>query len=173
MEFERLTAARGEKFEAAEALIAISFPIHEQRERASQGAIMSEPEYNFDLIRDGGEWAGLMLFWETARFIYVEHFCIRPELRSSGIGRRALGLIAGRGKTVILEIDPPVDDISIRRRGFYERAGFCENPFRHVHPPYHAGARGHELVIMTSPEKISRGLYDEFDEYLKTVVMGR
>ena len=34
---------------------------------------------------------------------------------------------------MILEIDPPVDDISIRRRGFYERSGFVENPLMRMY----------------------------------------
>ena len=49
------------------------------------------------------------------------------------------------------EIDPPSDDISIHRKSFYERCGFKENAFSHVHPPYHKGNTGHELVIMSSP----------------------
>ena len=36
------------------------------------------------------------------------------------------------------EIDPPTGDISRRRKGFYERGGFVENPYPHIRPPYHA-----------------------------------
>lgn len=37
---------------------------------------------------------------------------------------RPLALLAAEGKPVILEIAPPVDDLSHRRQGFYERAGY-------------------------------------------------
>lgn len=67
-----------------------------------------------------------MLCWETETFIYVEHFFILPHLRGHACGSRALALLGGRGKTVILEIDPPADDVSLRRRGFYERAAFTK-----------------------------------------------
>ena len=72
---------------------------------------------------------------------------------------------------MILEIDPPVDEISIRRKGFYERCGFVENPFRHIHPPYHAENQGHELVIMSSPIMLEADEYESFNRYLRDVVM--
>lgn len=59
-----------------------------------------------------------MLCWEAEDFIYVEHFCVLPELRGRGCGARALGLLAREGKTVILEIDPPIDEISRRSKIF-------------------------------------------------------
>jgi hypothetical protein len=37
---------------------------------------------------------------------------------------------------VILEIDPPVDSFSIRRKDFYLRLGFHENNYQHYHPAY-------------------------------------
>ena len=66
-----------------------------------------------------------------------------------------------------------MDDVSLRRRGFYERAGFHENPYRHVHPPYHAGNRGHDLVVMSYPRAISEEEYRAFADYLAARVMAR
>ena len=70
-----------------------------------------------------------------------------------------------------LEIDPPIDDISLRRKGFYERAGYRENPFTHVHPPYREGFAGHPLVVMSYPRQLEREEYDRFYQYLCSVVM--
>ena len=121
MKFKRLTSAAGADFEPAFDLYGVSFPIHEQRLIESQRSIMTHPEYLFDLIYDdSGEWCGDMLYWETADFIYVEHFCILPERRGQRCGQRALELLGEKGKTVILEIDPPSDKTSVRRKGFYE-----------------------------------------------------
>ena len=139
--FERLTDTRDERYNAARALYAVSFPYHEQRGDEAQAAALASADYRFELIYDGDEFAGLMLCWEAEDFIYVEHFCTVPELRGRGIGAAALALLAQSGKKIILEIDPPIDEISRRRKNFYERAGFAENPFAHVHPPYHAGSR--------------------------------
>lgn len=172
MKFKRLTSAADAAFKPAFDLYGVSFPIHEQRLIESQCGIMTHPEYHFDLIYDdSGEWCGNMLYWETADFIYVEHFCILPERRGQRCGQRALALLGEKGKTVILEIDPPANEISVRRKGFYERCGYHANPFAHVHPPYRAGFVGHRLVIMSYPRELSQDEYDRFNEHLKSVVM--
>ena len=171
MELRRMTSSADALYPAAMALYRDSFPFHEQRVAAAQAAVMGVEEYHFDVIRDGDDWVGLMLYWAADTFLYVEHFCIRPELRGRRYGEWALGLLAEQGKQIILEIDPPVDEISVRRRGFYERCGFCANPYSHVHPSYHAGARGHELVVMSSAAPLTQSEYRHFFDYLCNTVM--
>lgn len=171
MHFERLLSASGEKFREAMELYSQSFPLNEQREAASQEKILSCNEYHFDLIFDGELFAGIMLYWDAPEFIYLEHFCIKPELRGHELGSRALKLLSGRGKAVILEIDPPEDGISIRRRGFYLRSGFHENAFFHLHPPYHKGNPGHRLTVMSWPGALSSDDYAAFFSYLSGKVM--
>ena len=172
MRLERLITVEHHMYAEAMQLYGTSFPFHEQREAASQAGIMSREEYQFNLIYERDQFVGLVLCWETARFIYVEHFCVLPSMRNKQYGQRALELLKQRGKPVILEIDPPVDEISRRRKGFYERVGYHENGYRHVHPAYHADCSGHPLVVMSCPEPLPQELYREFDRYLKTVVMG-
>ena len=75
-------------------------------------------------------------------------------------------MLQGCDKTIILEIDPPKDEISVRRRGFYERNGFKLNDFEHFAPAYTSGGSDFELKIMTYPGKISKELYDDFYEFL-------
>ena len=171
MYFERITDAQHPMYHVAIALYQKSFPLHEQREAPSQERILRYPDYHFTLVYDEEVLVGLVLYWETADFLYVEHFCILPELRNRHYGQRILAELSRQDKTIILEIDPPVDEISVRRRGFYERCGFAENPYPHVHPPYHKGNHGHELVVMSCPGKITQEEYDAFDGYLKREVM--
>lgn len=171
LRFERLISADSPLYDIAMGLYAVSFPLHEQREDESQRHIMSHPDYHFNLIFDDEKFVGVMLCWETEDFIYVEHFCIFPELRNNSYGRLSLELLCHCGKTVILEIDPPVDEISRRRKGFYERTGFVANTFKHIHPPYHAGNHGHELVVMSYPDNLSEYDYSIFNGYLNEIVM--
>lgn len=152
-------------------LYRVSFPFHEQRESVSQEAILSNDLYHFDLIYDGESFVGLVLYWERSDYIYIEHFCIQPELRNRQYGQRALSLLQEKGKIMILEIDPPIDAISMRRKGFYERCGFVENPYPHIHPPYHKENTGHELVIMSNPRLILQSEYDSFNSFLKGIIM--
>ncbi len=104
-------------------------------------------------------------------FLYIEHLCIRPELRNQQYGRKALSLLQEKKKCIILEIDPPEDAISKRRKGFYEGCGFVENPFSHIHPPYHAEYAGHPLVLMTYPQVLPVHIYDMFSQYLRERIM--
>ena len=171
MEFQRLTADDHDAYEKALDLYRNSFPLHEQRTAESQARIMKDAAYHFDLICEAGRWAGILLYWETEDFLYVEHFAMLPSVRGRGYGQRALELLGASGKCVILEIDPPLDAVSIRRKAFYERAGYRTNPFAHVHPPYRREFRGHRLVVMSYPARIPEAQYRAFSDYLKTVVM--
>ena len=171
LHFERVTNQMHPMYQRALELYQHSFPYHEQREAPSQAAILQNDAYHFDLIYDAETFIGLVLYWEFAGLRYTEHFCILPEMRNRQYGKRVLALLQEKGNTQILEIDPPVDEISIRRKGFYERCGFVENPYPHVHPPYHGGNQGHELVVMSSPARISQSEYDTFFAYLKDNIM--
>ena len=84
MEWRRLTQPEEPAFGRAMALYEASFPRHEQRLPDEQRAVLSHPEYHFIQLFDGAEFVGLLLYWEAEDFRYVEHFCVRPELR----GRR-------------------------------------------------------------------------------------
>lgn len=171
MNFVRLTSCTDKRFGEAIALYQKSFPYHEQRESASQQDILREEEYHFDLIYDEDTFVGMLLYWETPDFIYVEHFCVDVEKRNRKYGQRALALLGEKSKTILLEIDPPHDEIAVRRKAFYERAGYRENPYRHVHPPYHANCEGHPLVIMSYPGPLSPPAYERFRIYLENKVM--
>ena len=177
MKFIRLLSEKDERYDSAMELYRVSFPLHEQREERSQKEILENESYHFDLIYDNDLFTGIILYWETERFIYVEHFCVNPKLRGRQYGQKSLEFLTSQalreGKTVILEIDPPLDDISIRRKGFYERSQFKANPYPHVHPPYHNGNSGHELVVMSCPDVLSKTGYDRFRQYLEEVVMGQ
>ena len=112
MNFVRMTSAEDPMYEVARALYKMSFPAHEQREEGGQRQIMDTPDYHFDLIYDGEVFAGMILYWQTEGFLYVEHFCIDPGQRNQRYGQRALELLKEKGKTLILEIDPPTDEMT-------------------------------------------------------------
>ena len=169
MNIERITSETHPLYQKAMELYNISFPAHEQRETRSQNQILTKDAYHFDIICDEGEFIGEILYWEIAGFFYIEHFCVLSAMRNKHYGQKILN--AYQATPLILEIDPPVDEISIRRKGFYERSGFVENPLRHIHPPYHAENHGHELVIMSSPRMLEADEYECFNHYLQDTVM--
>ena len=171
MKFERLRTSENKLYYKAMELYKISFPFHEQRKSSLQAEILKNKEYQFNLIYDKNQFVGIILCWETDDFIYVEHFCIFPEMRNNRYGQRALELLNKKWKTIILEIDLPIYEISIYRKAFYERVKYKTNNYEHIHPPYHEKFNGHNLIVMSYPEKLSKMEYDKFNHYLRNNVM--
>ncbi len=169
MNFERIASTENPFYADAVNLYKISFPIHEQREEASQNEILTNADYHFDVVCDNGKLIGEILYWDIGDFRYIEHFCILPSMRNQHYGQRILSAL--QDKSLILEIDPPIDAISQRRKGFYERCGFVENPYPHTHPPYHKGNSGHDLVVMSAPRILTPEEYEIFGQALRSVVM--
>lgn len=171
MHFDRLQSSSHSLYEQSMELYEASFPLFERRDLDAQKRILKHENYNFNLIYDKNIFVGIMLYWETEDFIYLEHFCINPNMRNKKYGERALQLLNEKCKPIILEIDPPVDNITNRRKNFYERNGYVKNDFYHLQLPYHKGDSKTHLVIMSFPNKLSQEFYDYFYDYLETTVM--
>ena len=169
MKFERITSPEHPLYAEVINLYKISFPLHEQREEASQTKIFADASYHFDVVCDHDEFIGEILYWDIGGFRYIEHFCVLPSMRNRHYGQKILAAL--QETPLILEIDPPVDAISCRRKGFYERCGFVENPYPHTHPPYHKDNSGHDLVVMSSPNALTPEEYDLFSQKLQNMVM--
>ena len=169
--FGRCRDINGPLMEAALVLYRSSFPAHELRLPPDQRDVMGDPLYHFDMCLLDGALAGLILYWDFGTYIYVEHFCIVPDMRGGGLGKRALELLGRSGKTVILEIDPPEDSVSERRRDFYLRAGYRMNSIEHIHPPYRKEYDGHRLKVMSFPRELSETEYENFASFLRNTVM--
>lgn len=169
MEFKRITRTDDPLYARAIALYHDSFPLHEQREALSQSRILENDAYHFNVICDNGAFVGEILYWAIGDFFYIEHFCIDLAVRNKGYGQKTLSAL--QNTPLVLEIDPPIDAISLRRKHFYERCGFVENPYPHVQLPYHRGGAEHRLVIMSRPRTLSRSEYEGINEYLHNTVM--
>lgn len=171
MDFFRLTGSDDLLFNKAFDLYEVSFPEHEQRLFENQLAALNNPEYHCEVVLEKGVFVGIIFYWETAYYCYIEHFAIDPDKRGNSVGSRCLKKFCDMHSLVILEIDPPVDPISIRRKNFYLRLGFHENNYQHNHPAYRKQNPPHELVILSYPRKISEIECTKFNEYLKNTIM--
>ena len=155
----------------AKTLYENSFPFEEKRSEAEQARVMENPLYKMSFISEN-QFEGIMYYWETADFLYLEHLAVVPELRSKGIASQALSILKRKSadKPIILEIDPPVDDVSKRRLAFYNRNGFVMNEHKHIQPKYHKGDCDLELKILSFPRKIDCLEYDAFRQFLNAEV---
>lgn len=148
-----------------------SFPANEQWHEDDYARAFDDPNFEADGIWLGEQFVGILFHWKTADYYYVEHLAISPELRGQDMGSKALSAFCKQVGKVILEIDPPVDDISIRRRHFYERLGFVMNPYEYIHPSFHAPYKPHQLMLMSYPEAITHEEASAFADFVREEVL--
>ncbi|EGT3615749.1 GNAT family N-acetyltransferase [Clostridium perfringens] len=170
MKFIRINS-NDEYFNKAMEIYKVSFPIFEQRTMKDQIEALQDKDYHFDVIYDEDKMVGILLYWDMNEYKYIEHFAIDSSLRGKNYGSRVLKEFCKHNKNVILEIDPPIDEVSIKRLNFYLKLGFKLQDFNHVHPSYRKECKSHSLKIMTFNEDISKEDYDTFNKLLKKNVM--
>ena len=84
--------------------------------------------FSFLCRHEEGQLIGIIFYWEWASYRYLEYLAVNPWLRGQGYGSKILRYLCDSAHTLILEIDPLIDELSVRRLQFYERAGFTLTP---------------------------------------------
>lgn len=171
MKFIRHMDQKDDIFQKAFSLYQVSFPEKEQRSLDDHIRALADPRFFCETIWEGEQFCGLIFYWELGGFQYIEHLAIEPSLRGSGIGSRCLEEFCKRNQKIVLEIDPPIDDISIRRKSFYERLGFHYNGYYYIHPSYQKGCTPHQLLILSWPKPITEEEYRTFIRDMWEIVM--
>ncbi len=167
-----ITSSGDERFEEFRRLYGTSFPIFEKRTEDQQEYAFGCSQYHLAEYWEGSTFIGFISYWEFDSLIYIEHLAIDTTLRGKGYGSQMLdSFLASTSKTIILEIDPVVDEISRARLRFYERCGFRHNGYQHRHPAYREGYQPHPLVVLSSRRQMTPEEYDEFSRNLKEIVM--
>ena len=72
--------------------------------------------------------------------------------------------------TIILEIDPLINELTVRRLQFYERAGFTLTPYRFMHLPYRLDGAPQELLILSYPQMITKEQHNDFLNFINNQV---
>lgn len=138
-----------------------SFPDTEVRPKNGQKSLFSNKEYKICGIRENGIIAGIAAIWEFDGFTFIEHLATDPEKRNNKIGSRILSYIINESKGfVCLEVEPPVDELTRRRVGFYQRNGFHFNEYPYIQPSIAEGRPAIPLFIMSSPSEIDEPTYN-------------
>lgn len=128
-----------------------AFPEIERRTFSNLCAAFERfPYVRLHLISESDTVVGFIIYWEFTEFIYVEYFAISEEFRGVGIGRKAFSEFAERqAKPIVIEVEPPDNDLARRRVGFYERIGFTLRDVEYIQPPYHPNLPDLPLLLMT------------------------
>lgn len=170
----RITSVEDTRFADFLSVYSVSFPIYEQRTSEQHKKALASSNYIVQCYEREGAFLGFVVYWIFADYIYIEHLAIHPEQRGKSFGSLILKqFIAQHKLRVLLEIDPLNDCKSIKRYEFYKKVGFIMNEHIHTHPAYREGYEDHELLVLTTQEKITEYEYSRFYTDLKYVVMGK
>lgn len=184
MEFQRITDTSHPHWERAWALYEQSFPLWEQRSLAQHVEAMKDPAFHAEIVMDSDKFVGILFYWKWDGFRFVEHLATDPSVRGGGYGARILSMLDKEQRkesekpvetaaemVTLLEIDPPQDDISVRREKFYQRAGYLTNPYKHVHPSFRPSTPAHDLLIMSSPRAVTPGEFAGFRRFMFDIIL--
>lgn len=142
-----------------------SFPVHEQRRVQDFPLAFAAPDFFYEtFLNEAGRVAAILVTWRREEFVYLEYFAVDASLRGQGAGQKILEELRDSfPHRVILEIDPPEDDVSRRRLGFYQRHGFVPNPqFDYMHPPYTEEGEPFPLLLMSHERELEDDVYRKF-----------
>lgn len=155
MEFRKISSARNSLFESVWSIYEESFPLDERRTKQAQEKIFKEKKYQFYAIREGSECMGLLAAWNLKEYTFVEHFAIRKDVRSRGLGSQAMHAYCIQEPKLVLETERPTSEIAQRRIEFWKRAGFKLNTYNYVQPPYGSGKNPVPMYLMTAPSALT------------------
>ena len=151
-----------EQFNRIYEIMENSFPKDERRPYEEQKALLERPEYKIYIMDKSGVVCGFLAVWEFNSIAFIEHFAVAPEYRNAGIGASMLRELKKLvGKQLCLEVEPPENDLTRRRIGFYERNGFFLNRQPYVQPPLSKGQKEVPLFIMTTEGKVDDAGFDK------------
>ena len=171
MEFLKINKSDTLRWNKVWKLYEDSFPIAERRREEDQLRAFADDRFFPLSAWSGGELVGLLFYWEWDSYRYLEHLAVNPKLRGQGFGSQLLRHLRNSDHMVILEIDPLVNELSVRRLQFYEKVGFSLTPYRFEHLPYRLDVQPIELLILSYPRMITREQHRNFLQFLNEVVI--
>lgn len=171
MEFFRIEPSDTNRWNQVWELYESSFPTAEKRREEDHIRAFSNPMFHPMSAWENNELIGILFYWEWDNYRYLEYLAVNPKLRGKSYGSQLLRHLSSKGHTIILEIDPLINEISVRRLQFYERAGYTLTPYRYMHLPYRKETEIQELLILSYPKMISKNQHTDFLNFMDNIVM--
>ena len=152
-----------------EQLFVTAFPEDERRDLTAQRHNTDHnPAFHCMLAVDEGMPVGFFTVWDFGRYCYGEHFATDPALRNHGYGSKILNAVRLRiGKPIVIEVEIPNNELSIRRIDFYRRNGMhLWEGYDYIQPSYRPHGNALPMLLMAS-----RGLTPaaDFAEVVRTI----
>lgn len=171
MEFLRIAPSDIERWNKVWSLYEESFPTAEKRREEDHIRAFENNLFHPISAWEANELIGIIFYWEWNQYRYLEYLAVNTELRGKSYGSQLLRYLSDKGHTIILEIDPLINEISVRRLQFYERAGYTLTPYRYMHLPYRQETEIQELLILSYPQMITKNQHEDFLEFMDNTVM--
>ncbi len=137
--FHAIRHTADEHWHAFKAIYQQSFPVDEQRPIDDIVRLMNE-EVRYTvmaLVDDCNQCIGILTTWGFYTYMYIEHFAIAPAQRAKGYGTIMLcNYMDSLSIPIVLEVEPPTDNVSQRRIAFYERCGLKLYDYHYIQPAY-------------------------------------
>ncbi len=148
-----------------------SFPSDERREWLEISELIQHPKFIIYRIYNNEELIGLITVWNLNHFIFIEHFAIRQNLRGKLLGTQVVNqVITECDKTVIVEVEEPINDTAQRRIAFYERLGFVVFSGIYYQPPYSNGKNRVKMMLMSFPNQLTTIEFSEVKSSIYRIV---
>lgn len=151
-------------FEEFWALYTEAFPEQQRRKESQQRDLIAfEKKYHLEMIDFEGKIVGFLAYWDLESFIYIEHLAIDKSMRGKGLGGKVVKEFTQKwDKEILLEVEPPTDEISKKRIDFYKDLGFHLNHFPFLQPPYDPQYPQIPLLFMTYKQTYTRPAFSIF-----------
>jgi GNAT superfamily N-acetyltransferase len=99
------------------------FPIEEMKSKEHMELLLQEKK---NIYKKDDSPLHVLMYAETDDFIFIDYLFVSKEARGQGLGKKLLNKMKGKGKPIILEVEPIdyEDSDTEKRRRFYNREGF-------------------------------------------------
>lgn len=149
-----------EHFESIYAILEETFPKEELQPKSRQKEIFSRQDFFGVLLEKDQKIQALLLGYQREDYLFLEYFVVMPNLRGQGLGQKFLKEALDESNVpVILEVEPPVSELTTRRVHFYERLGFYLNPYDYRMPRLGDGHGDIPLKVMSYPQPLKKDAF--------------
>ena len=166
MEFKIIERKDSERWDMVWNLYENSFPIAERRKLKDHMRACENEHFHPISIWENNLLIGIAFYWEWSNYRYIEYMAVPPEMHGQGYGSQIIKQIRDSEHTIILEIDPLINELTVRRLQFYERAGFTLTPYRFMHLPYRIDGAPQELLILSYAQMITKEQHKYFLNFI-------
>ncbi len=128
-----------------------NFCLEEIRDFAQAMQVYDCEKYHLYHLQQDGKNVGFIAIWAFDEFAFIEHFVIYAEHRNKGFGGKALDVVKQHYRQIVLEVEPPEEEMAARRFAFYKRQGFKANEYPYMQPSYRENGNEVCLILMSCP----------------------